>query len=352
MKRKMTGVRPVETMARIDLPYVQRVKDRYGKSRHYYRRPGFKSVRLPGKPGSAEFMEAYAAAGDQRKQLGLDRIKPGTMSALLQAYYSSAEFRGLLPQTRANYKNILGRFAEKLGHIPANKFDDLMLKDLMDGMASKPGAATTLMKRLRTVFNFAVDRRWIAVNPAMRVKPPKSRSEGFIPWSEDDIAKFAERWPATTKEGLALALFLCTGQRRSDVVPMGRQHVKNDMIYVVQAKTGEKLWIPLHPELKAILDALPLDDLTFLKTEYGRPFTVKGFGAWFKARSEAAGLRDRTAHGLRKAAARRLAEAGCSVHEIGAITGHRGLKGLEPYTRSARQPHLAKAAMAHLRGIK
>ena len=52
------------------------------------------------------------------------------------------------------------------------------------------------------------------------------------------------------------------------------------------------------------------------------------------------------AHGLRKAAARRLAEAGCSAHEIMAVMGHKTLSEVERYTRAAEQERLNAAAMA------
>jgi len=52
------------------------------------------------------------------------------------------------------------------------------------------------------------------------------------------------------------------------------------------------------------------------------------------------------AHGLRKAAARRLAEAGCSTQEIMAVTGHKTLSEVERYTRAAEQERLNAAAMA------
>ena len=50
-------------------------------------------------------------------------------------------------------------------------------------------------------------------------------------------------------------------------------------------------------------------------------------------------------HGLRKAAARRLAEAGCSASEIMAITGHKTLAEVERYTRAAEQERLARQAI-------
>ena len=75
-------------------PYVHAFVDRHGKARHYFRRSGFKRVPLPGLPYSSEFMEAYGLAKEgQPAQVGSSRARPGTISALVVAYYNSAEFK-------------------------------------------------------------------------------------------------------------------------------------------------------------------------------------------------------------------------------------------------------------------
>jgi integrase len=130
---------------------------------------------------------------------------------------------------------------------------------------------------------------------------------------------------------------------------MGWQHVRNDFIAVKQQKTGTELSVPLHPELRTTLAKAPEANLMFLLTAKGAPFTAAGFGNWFREVVSAAGLSDEcSAHGLRKAAARRLAEAGCTPHEIMAITGHKTLKEVERYTREASQARLGAAAMARI----
>src|SRR5262245_60445197 len=106
-----------------------------------------------------------------------------------------------------------------------------------------------------------------------------------------------------------------------------------------------ELAIPVHPELAAIIAASTADQLTFLTTQFGRPFTSAGLGNKFREWCDQAGLQHCSAHGLRKAAARRLAEAGCTAHEIAAITGHASLKEVARYTRGADQRRLAEAAM-------
>jgi integrase len=81
----------------------------------------------------------------------------------------------------------------------------------------------------------------------------------------------------------------------------------------------------------------------------GGPFAPRTFAGWFRRECDKAGLPHCSAHGLRKAAARRLAEAGCTAHEIGAITGHASLTELARYTKAADQRRLAEAAMAKTR---
>ena len=175
--------------------------------------------------------------------------------------------------------------------------------------------------------------------PAIRVK-----SDGFHSWTDDEIAKFEAKHLVGSKPRLALALLLHSGQRRSDVVRMGRQHVREGVRQVRQVKTGAELMIPVHPELSAIIEQVQTTNLTFLISESGKPFTA-GFSHWFRARCNEAGLLHCSAHGLRKAAARRLAEAGCTEHEIAAITGHASLREIVRYTKAADQRRLARAGM-------
>jgi integrase len=107
--------------------------------------------------------------------------------------------------------------------------------------------------------------------------------------------------------------------------------------------------IPVHPDLAAAIEATPSNNLTFLVTEYGKPFSVAGFGNRFREWCDQAGLPHCSAHGLRKATAARLAERGASPHEIMAITGHQTLQEVERYTRAAQRAGLADSAMERLR---
>ena len=126
---------------------------------------------------------------------------------------------------------------------------------------------------------------------------------------------------------------------------IGQQHVKGGRILVRQQKTGRALAIPMHPELARALAAAPKTNMTFLTTEHGASFSAAGFGNWFRRVCDAAGLLGCSAHGLRHAAGRRLAEAGCTEHQIAATLGM-SLRMVARYTAAASQEHLADQALS------
>jgi len=334
--------------------YVHGLIDRHGKPRFYFRRAGFKKVPLPGLPWSGQFMEAYeqAIAGQPASlDVGAKHTKPGSIRALAISYFQSVDYRSMQARTQRVYRGLIERFSEQADK-DGNKFGDkraaLIGREhvvrLLATKADKPEAANQFRKVLRAMMKHAVEIGLRADDPTRDVRAIRVRSDGFHSWSDAEIAQFEKCHPIGSRARLAFALLLYTGQRRSDVVRMGCQHVRDGVLTVRQQKTGTKLSIPVHPTLQAILNAVS-DNLTFLTTQFGKPFTSNGFGNWFRNQCNAAGLPQCSAHGLRKAAARRLAEAGCTAHEIASITGHASLKQIAHYTRAADQGRLASAAM-------
>jgi integrase len=211
--------------------------------------------------------------------------------------------------------------------------------------SKKRFAARHWLMAIRALMKYAVEIGLREANPATGVKLPNLKTDGYHSWTEAEIAQFEVHHRPGTRARLALALLLYTGQRRGDVIGMGRQHIRDGAIHVRQQKTGIELAIPIHATLQAIIAETPADHLTLLTTQTGKPFSAAGFGNWFRVRCNEAGLAHCSAHGLRKAVARRLAEAGCTMHEIAAITGHASLSEIQRYTKAADQKKLALSAM-------
>jgi integrase len=293
-------------------------------------------------------MAIYEAAlgGQEPRQVGACHTKSGSISALIVKFYRSGEWAGLAKSTQVTYRGIFERFRVEHGHRLVADLAREHVRAIIAKKSATPQAANNLRKMIRLLMRFAVEEGWRRDDPTLEVKAIKVRSDGFYTWTEDDIAAFEKHWRIGTKQRLAMALALYTGQRRSDLVRMGKQHIRNRRIQITQQKTNTKLAIRIHPELQAVLDSTPSDHLTFLTTAYGQPFTSKGFGGWFRAACDSAGLaKGCSVHGLRKAACRRLAEAGCTANEIASISGHRTLKEVARYTSAADQERLADTAI-------
>lgn len=333
-------------MATFRMSYVKSYRDRHGKLRHYYRRPGYASVPLAGEPGSAAFAEAYEAAKATRAAKA-GRAEPGSFDALIADYYASTKYRNLAQITQRTYRNVLRKFSEAFGEMAVRALTPKKLDAVLDSLAHKPGAQQTLRKVLRLVLKLGVRQGLIASSPMEGVRLPRKPVKGFTPWTEDDIATYEARWASGTRERLALYLCLYLVQRRGDVVTLGRQHMKAGRLHVAQSKSGgeTRLWLAIDPALQAELDQVQAGQLTFLQTQYGKPFTPAGFTKWFRENARAAGLTDRTPHGLRKAGSRRLAEDGRTPSQIMAVTGHKNLSEVTLYTASADQTRLADEAI-------
>jgi integrase len=340
----------------LKFPHVVADKSRHGRVRYYYRRPGRAKIRLPDDPGSPAFLEAYHAAKAAHviapPKLGRKRSPDGTVAGAIAAYYQHNSFvHGLAPSTQAMRRAILERLRSEHGDKPLAGLERKHIAVMLGKM--KPYAAHNWLKTLRGLMAFAVEVELLAEDPTDSIKRAKAKtSTGFHSWTEGEIAQYEAHHPVGSKARLALALLLYTAQRRSDIVRLGPQHVTGRTITLRPQKTerttAKTLLIPLHSELAAVLAATQTGHLSYLVTGAGAPFSPAGFGNWFRECCNEAGLPHCSAHGLRKAQCRRLAEAGCSEHQIAAITGHDSLALIRVYTRAVAQEQLAAAAYAQI----
>lgn len=344
---------------KIGLRYVVEDVDRHGNVRLYFRRRGKPKIRLPSPVGSPEFLAAYKAAmaGGTPTEVSPPRVaKAGSLRALCIDYFKSAQFRQLDPRTQKVRRVILDKFCQQdnYGDHPFVRLEARHIRKRRDALMDRPEAANGMVKAVRQLFAFATEYDLAERNPARDVAYLRTGSEGFHSWTIEEIRQFEQKHPVGTTARLALALAMYTGQRRSDLVLLGKQHVHDGRLVFTQQKNRNRkpvrLTIPIIDELRSIIDASPCGDLTFLVTAFNRPFTSNGFGNRFRKWCDEAGLPHCTVHGLRKATAARLAELGCSELEIMAVTGHRTSKEVIRYTRAASQEVRADNALKALAG--
>jgi integrase len=347
---------------RMNLPYLTADRDRHGNERLYVRRHGQK-IRIRARPGTEAFAQAYAAAlcmfenTTAASRPTVSSAPAGTLGWLAACYFASVEFRQLGRQSQTTRRGIIEeclREPRKPGSrdlmrdCPVNLLSAVHVKMLRDRKASTPGAANNRRKYLSSMFGWAVEHGLLRVNPAREVRKVRYATAGFHTWTVEEVRQFEERHHIGTKARLALALLLYLGVRRGDVVTLGRQHVKDGWLRLVPQKTRyrnlEVSQKPVLPILADIIAQSPTGALTFIETEFGKPFTPNGFGGWFRARCNEAGLPHCSAHGLRKTGATLAAEKGATDRQLMALYDWTSEKQATAYTRAANRKKLAAQA--------
>ena len=210
-------------------------RDRHGRTRRYVRRRGFKRVPLPGLPGSPEFVEAYSKAIDPntapRLEIGGDRTKPGTIADLVARYYRSPEFVGLKESTRSTYRSIIEPFREADMAPSASPFE---ARARRQGHAREEGRDADRGEQLaeaHAAVDGVRDRHWYAhrrPDHQCQAAPHHVARPSHIVGRATSAA-FRRRHPSGTRARLAMEMALCTLQRRSDLVRMGRQHLQGGL---------------------------------------------------------------------------------------------------------------------------
>lgn len=278
----------------------------------------------------------------------MERYAAGTVGALVLVYKRSPEWEGLRQSTRTTYSIYL-RDVEHLADAPLTAVKRHVVLGMRDTVAKLrgPGAATGFMRAASVLFGWAVERGLMEHNP---IRGAKALPGGHLPaWTAEQAARAIECLPESYRRVVILALY--TGQRRGDLVALRWSAYDGRAIRLKQGKTGVSLAIPVHPELRAELDAWRkgASATQILTKADGCPWGALELSQKLPRALRAIGLpAGLNVHGLRKLAAARLADAGCTVHEIAAITGHKSLGMVQLYTASADQERLAEAAILRL----
>jgi integrase len=279
---------------------------------------------------------------------GPRRKGPPTVGEVVTSYLQSAGYQRMKPATRALYRHCLEIIRRAQGDVAIPDIRRAQILDMQDELADRPAMANKVLKLWKVLINHALDREYIVHSPLSR--PVKYLPEGeHRRWTEGEIEYALKNLPNWATRPMILALY--TGQRLGDCLAMRWADFDGSGINVVQEKTGARVWIPAHKALKAHLAAWRKEakGLTILTKQSGAQIVRKGFSTMFSHLTDRhVVLEGLTFHGLRKSAAARLAEAGCTTHEIAAITGHKNLSMVQHYTAEADQKTGARAAILKL----
>ena len=325
----------------VPLKHINRYRDRHGRMRYYYRRPGGKNVPLPGAPDSPEFLAAYRAAEADKPPIGAGRNPSGSVAQAVALYLGSGIFAALAPDTRRTRKNELERFRERHGDKPIDRLEQRHVEKHVRGKT--PGAARNCLKALAPFLSWCHAEGLIGSNPTAGIKRPTGGKEGYKTWSEAHVTAFRDRHAVGTQARLAFELLVNTGAARGDVVRLGRQHVRDGILSFRRHKTDVLVEIPVLDGLQAIFDRMAgAGRLCFLETAHGEPFSPAGVGNWFRDRCNEGGIQTGySAHGVRKYAATLRANLGATAHELMAWFGWLTIREAERYTRTAERRRLA-----------
>jgi len=359
-------------LATIKLKYILCDRDRHGNVRVYFRKRGLPMVRIREDLETPDFMRAYQKIlkGEVSRAAASIGVppQPGSWRALCISYFGSVDFTTKLDLVtqRRRRAYLEATFAEPInpdstdvyGDVPIDCMTTKAISVLRDRKAALPEAANMRLKSIRQVFKWAMkpENELASANPARDVEYFSSNSTGFHSWSIEEVEAFEERHPISTKPRLAFALMLYLGVRRSDVVRIGPQHVRDGNIrfkvFKGRNKTPTELVLPVLPALAEIIAATPCGHLSFLVTQYGEPYSAKGFGAKMRRWCNQAGLPECSSHGLRKIGATIAAENGATDHQLMAMYGWKTIKEAQRYTKAARQKVLAASGMPLLNRAK
>ncbi|MDR3461465.1 MAG: tyrosine-type recombinase/integrase [Beijerinckiaceae bacterium] len=360
--------------------YLWEDADRHGNIRLYVARPGHAKIRIHAEPDSPAFWDAYALALNGvsvPKNPRVAQITPaltGTFRWLVEQYKGSVEFRALGASTRSTRGNIFDSIlreplqpgsADTMAVVPLSAMTAAHVRGLRDRKRDLPEGANGRLKAIRGLYKWAlaqddlVKRFGLTVNPARDVPTFKMKTDGYHTWSPEEVAIFEAHHPIGTTPRLFLALLMFTGQRRSDVIRFGRQHIRTETdsrtgrqvswLRFTQRKNRENkavaLDLPMLDVLREIIAASKCGDLTFMISGQGKPYSDAGIGIRMRQWCDAAGLPHCTAHGLRKAGACIAAENGATEKQMMAIFGWTDNRMAARYSRKANQKRIAGDSM-------
>lgn len=322
------------------------------KARVYWKfeKNGFR-CNLPGPYGSPDFVAAYEAALNQVR-LPKTSAQVGTVGWLIEQFLGSLRYRSSSEIRKETLRYQLDWIRQQAGDLPYARLRVRHIEALMSKKAG-PSAANGVKKNMSMLFNFAAQKLdYDGPNPAKFAERLKENSAGYHTWTDEEVSRFLEQHGAGSKARMALLVALNTGMARQDLCRAGREmlSVRDGRLRIAYArgKTSVAADLPVLPELAEEIARLPQEQSLFITQENSpHPYKVTSFGNWFRKRCQEAGVPG-SIHGLRKAGATRLADAGASEWEIASYLAHADTTQARTYTRKANRARLADSGFEKL----
>lgn len=358
-------------MMKVNFPGLLIEKHRSGVIRYRVRVEGNKAKRIsiPVGPDHPDFGSYYwSARGGEKWQptekpqpvrRSLDWLARGYLEHLerlvtadLASPITLRQRRSILTRMCAHVDEENGRYGECDMDAPTSAW-----VRIRDAWAATPAEADNLMKAVRAMYTWAMERQEIDHNPAAGISKLHRSRGGAIPWTASDLKKFREAHPKGTMAHLWLTIHMFTACRIGDAIWLGRDNeVVRDGITRLEWQPRKKgsapVSIPLLPPLLAATRAMQVQGRSYLLTDHGKPFaSAESLRNRVRKWCTTAGIEDRSSHGIRKAVAELLAEAGCTQHQIMAIMAHTQAQTSEIYTKGAQRRILSDDAMRALSAL-
>jgi integrase len=338
-------------------PHLHRETNRHGRTVWYVREGKGPRIRIKAIYGTPEFEEAYQAALDGKSPPPAAKASRGSLEWLWMLYRQTGAWTDeLSAATRKQRGNIMRKVIATGGNQPLSKITTTSIKAGVE--RRKPYAARHFVDTLRGMFKWAVSVQHVKSDPTTGISVKKPKTKGFPVWSEEELEIYERRWPLDTRERVMFGVYAFTGLRRGDAAILGKQHIRKttvmidgqpveqSIIMLDTEKNDTRVTLPVLPELAEILAAGPLGELSIIANKRGQPMSKETIGNLFRKAVRAAGIKNRSAHGIRKAAATRAAYNGANIQTLNAIFGWKGNQMAILYTEAADRRRLAEENMA------
>ena len=355
----------------VRLPGLLQERHRNGSPRWRVRVEGdtTRRIPLPVGPDHADFLHHYHAA-----RAG-ETWRPGRVHAVersldwlcgryLDFLQRMVEAGQMSPATLRQRRSVLTRLCDHLdpdgtryGACDMDAPTSAFLA-VRDAWADRPGAADNLVKTIRAVYAWSIERGEMDHNPAAGIASINRTGSGAVPWTADDLRRFKEHHPRGTTPHLWLTLQAFTACRIGDAIWLGRgnETVVDGQVWLEwqpRKRGSAPVSIPMLPPLYEATRASNVVGAAYILGQRGRPYSsAESLRNQVRRWCDDAGLPERSSHGIRKAMGELMAENGCTQHQIMAVMAHTNARTSEVYTKHAKRRTLAADGMAALAALK